>query len=40
MTVPSRAPEMWKFRQANDDTYFDYVKDAHNSWNPIPDNVA
>merc|ERR1712232_643380 len=25
---------------ATDDVYFDYLKNAHDSWNPIPDNVA
>ena len=36
----SKAPEMWKLRMATDDVYFDYVKNAHDSWNPIPDNLA
>merc|ERR1712151_244029 len=36
----TKIPEMWKLRMATDDVYTDYVKNAHDSWNPIPDNVA
>ena len=36
----SKAPEMWSLRMATDDVYYDYVAKAHDSWSPIPDNVA
>ena len=36
----TKIPEMWNLRMATDDQYVDYVKNYHDSWSPIPDNVA